>query len=243
MTEPNDDRPVVLLFAPHPDDETLGPGGTLARRVGEGFRVEVAVLTDGSQLFRHGGMEEPPPAEVARLRADETRRALEILGVGADRCEFWNLPDGQLQAHADAATDRAEALLRRHRPVEVLSTSVHEHHKDHVTTAEIVARAIERSGQRPLHWGYITSLRWGLSLGDLPEPIQRVDTAEFMDRKRQAIHQFQAHLGIVSPHQSQPLVDSWERYVTPEEVFIGPAPSEETRATEAQRTQRKPQSS
>jgi LmbE family N-acetylglucosaminyl deacetylase len=37
----------LLAVVAHPDDESFGIGGTLARYVGEGWDVHVAVMTDG----------------------------------------------------------------------------------------------------------------------------------------------------------------------------------------------------
>ncbi|WP_171173130.1 PIG-L deacetylase family protein [Ruegeria sp. HKCCD8929] len=39
----------VLVVAPHPDDEVLGAGGTIARLAGEGREVHVAIVTRGQQ--------------------------------------------------------------------------------------------------------------------------------------------------------------------------------------------------
>ncbi|MBW1671465.1 MAG: PIG-L family deacetylase, partial [Deltaproteobacteria bacterium] len=36
-----------LVFAPHPDDETFGMGGTIALAAHAGIAVHVVVLTDG----------------------------------------------------------------------------------------------------------------------------------------------------------------------------------------------------
>ena len=37
----------VLVFAPHPDDEVLGAGGTMAKRAAQGDEVYVCVVTKG----------------------------------------------------------------------------------------------------------------------------------------------------------------------------------------------------
>ena len=73
----------IVLFAPHPDDETLGCGGYLAKRIDEGYKVFVVVLTMGEKLFSHvlKIFEDPSPREVCDIRRDETRRATEILGL------------------------------------------------------------------------------------------------------------------------------------------------------------------
>jgi len=42
----------TLVIAPHPDDEVLGAGGTIARLAAEGERVFVAIVTEGrARLF------------------------------------------------------------------------------------------------------------------------------------------------------------------------------------------------
>lgn len=48
----------VLVIAPHPDDEILGCGGTIAKRVSEGHNVYVCVVTRGCEpLFHDDGGE------------------------------------------------------------------------------------------------------------------------------------------------------------------------------------------
>ena len=43
----------VLVIAPHPDDEILGVGGTVAKRAAHGDEVYVCVVTKGGEpLFR-----------------------------------------------------------------------------------------------------------------------------------------------------------------------------------------------
>ena len=41
----------IVVFAPHPDDETLGTGGTIVRKLNEGYEVVIVVLTDGRYAF------------------------------------------------------------------------------------------------------------------------------------------------------------------------------------------------
>ena len=45
--------PIVRYgFAPHPDDETWGCGGTVAKKISEGYEVLIMVLTDGRYAFQ-----------------------------------------------------------------------------------------------------------------------------------------------------------------------------------------------
>ena len=68
----------ILVIAPHADDETIGVGGTIARRAAEGDEVHVVILTG------HGDDPHPlwPPALWDEVRA-EARRAAEVLGVAS----------------------------------------------------------------------------------------------------------------------------------------------------------------
>jgi N-acetylglucosamine malate deacetylase 1 len=75
----------TLIIAPHPDDETLGCGGTIARLAAEGHEVVVGVIT--------GQGDEPHPlyrAEGFELIRTELAAACSVLGVS--RIEMVNLP-------------------------------------------------------------------------------------------------------------------------------------------------------
>lgn len=63
----------VLVIAPHPDDEVIGVGGTIAKRVSEGHEVYVCVVTKaGEPLFS---------TEVVEQGRRECRKADTLLGV------------------------------------------------------------------------------------------------------------------------------------------------------------------
>ena len=63
----------TLVIAPHPDDEVIGVGGTIAKRAGEGHEVYVCVVTKACPpLFSEKLIEQ------AR---NECRKADKLLGV------------------------------------------------------------------------------------------------------------------------------------------------------------------
>jgi LmbE family N-acetylglucosaminyl deacetylase len=74
----------VLTVAAHPDDETLGAGGTMAWHAARGDTVWALILADGASS-RHGRVEQ---------QADCARSACEILGV--ERLVMTGLPDQRL---------------------------------------------------------------------------------------------------------------------------------------------------
>ncbi|MGE3880112.1 MAG: PIG-L deacetylase family protein [Planctomycetota bacterium] len=97
----------TLVVAPHPDDETLGCGGTIARLRALGARVDVVVCTDGSRSHRHL----MPPGELRTRRAEEVVRACAVLGVERAHVHRLGIEDGELAGHEmDAAKAIAEIL-------------------------------------------------------------------------------------------------------------------------------------
>lgn len=90
----------TLIICSHPDDETLGCGGTIARLTAEGHEVAVAVFADGvGSRFTMDEQRTPAPspyhAAVAQRRAQFVQ-AMRVLGVAGFR-EFA-LPDNQFDA-------------------------------------------------------------------------------------------------------------------------------------------------
>jgi bacillithiol biosynthesis deacetylase BshB1 len=64
----------ILVVGPHPDDQELGMGGTIARLVSQGHAVTLLDMTDG----------EPTPHGDPATRAKEAAAAARVLGGGAE---------------------------------------------------------------------------------------------------------------------------------------------------------------
>src|SRR4030095_8461995 len=80
------DRPLRLMaILAHPDDESLGIGGTLAKYASEGVEVFLVTATRGDAGRFHGHRPDDPrhpgPSELARIREGELRAAAAALGV------------------------------------------------------------------------------------------------------------------------------------------------------------------
>src|SRR4051812_34743469 len=88
----------VLVVAAHPDDETIGAGGTICLHLDAGDPLTVAVVTDGG-ASRAGGLDS---AEMARRRRGEAEAAAATLGAAPP---LWlGLPENRwMQAEAAAA--------------------------------------------------------------------------------------------------------------------------------------------
>lgn len=144
--EPMTNHRTLMAVLAHPDDETLGCGGTLARYSDEGVETHVLTATRG-QSGRHGPGEHPGRDALGRIREAEERAAAEELGV--DHVRFLDYVDGALdRADPEEVVRDIAEHLRSARPDVVLTFGPEGAygHPDHIavgqfTTAACVAAA------------------------------------------------------------------------------------------------------
>jgi len=188
------DRPLRLcgIFA-HPDDETLGTGGTLARCAAEGVETFVITATRGQSGRYRDGSGHPGPEELGRIREGELRAACDVLGV----------KEVQVLGYRDKELDRADPVeitetlvghLRRIRPEVVVTfdPAGAYGHPDHIAicqlaTAAVVAAAdpsVALPGNDPVHGvSKLYYMAWTRAKADayqtaLKKLVSRVDGAE-----------------------------------------------------------------
>ena len=153
--------PTLMTVHAHPDDETIGTGGTMAKALAEGKRVVLVTCTRGEM----GEIVVPDldtPENHRRLgemRAVELERAMAHLGV----TEWENLgyhdsdmmgrpgnldPRSFWQADLDEAARRLVWFIRRYQPDVV--TTYNDFggygHPDHIRTHDVAVRAFARAG-------------------------------------------------------------------------------------------------
>ena len=171
----------VLVVAPHPDDETIGCGGTIALLSAEGYRVVVAFLTSGER-----GLPEMAPDRARALREAEAEKAAATLGV-AD-VVFLRQPDSQLALVAATAA----AVLRRtvddERPRRIYVPHSGEWHEDHAIAASIVSAAIEPEWREEIE--LLAYEVWT----PLARPDEIEDISPVMDQKLTALRCYPSQL-------------------------------------------------
>ena len=130
----------------HPDDESLGFGGTLARYAAEGVETFLVTATLGERGRYRGhrdGPEHPGPAALARIREAELRAAASALGIG--ELSLLDYHDGELdRANPREAVERIVAHLRRARPDVVITFGPDGAygHPDHIAICQFTTAAV-----------------------------------------------------------------------------------------------------
>jgi len=135
-TSPLPDGP-WLIFAPHPDDETFGMGGSILKAKKEGIDVHLVILTDGSL----GGDQ----INLVETRKREAEKVSKILGINS--LSFWGETDRALVNNHIITKKACQAILETN-PATVYFPGPLEVHPDHRTTALIVWKALQQMGSK-----------------------------------------------------------------------------------------------
>ncbi|MFL7790876.1 MAG: PIG-L deacetylase family protein [Anaerolineae bacterium] len=148
-------KTLLAIFA-HPDDETFGPGGTLAKYAAEGVAVHLVCATRGevgeSDLDGLGDCE-----DLACQREQELRCAADVLGLaeihflGYQDSGMAGSPANQdpralVQADPDALAEQVADWMRRLQPQVVLTFDPYGAygHPDHIAIYRATVAAYER---------------------------------------------------------------------------------------------------
>ena len=198
-----------LVLAPHPDDESLGCGGLIARAVADGRAPLVVVLTDGAGS--HPGSAAYPGPRLAALREAETLAAMAALGLGEERVVFLGEADTRAPHEGEALEAVAGtlcALAVRHGCTALLSSWAGDPHCDHLAADRAARRAVARlaaEGCGVAHWSYPV---WGwtrakdavLEGGAAPGGVVaggRLDVGAHREAKRRAVAAHRSQHGLV----------------------------------------------
>lgn len=136
----------LMAILAHPDDESLGFGGTIARYVAEGAEVTVITATRGDAgRFRgeRDGPNHPGPEGLARIREAELRAAVQVLGV--KELVQLGYRDGALdQVDSREAVSRIAACIRSAKPQVVITFAQDGSygHPDHIAISQMAGAAI-----------------------------------------------------------------------------------------------------
>jgi LmbE family N-acetylglucosaminyl deacetylase len=165
-------RSRLLLFAPHPDDESLACSILLQRAVRAGAVVRVVYVTDGDDnpwpqrvLERKWHLNATDRRRWGRLRRTEALAALRVLGVRRSAARFLALPDQKLTATlmcgCQSALERFAGIIADWGPTDLLVPSISDTHPDHSALAVMLRFALSESfsdsvatGQMAV-WSYV----------------------------------------------------------------------------------------
>ncbi|MFH1680191.1 MAG: PIG-L deacetylase family protein [Candidatus Eisenbacteria bacterium] len=219
-------RALLGVFA-HPDDESYGPGGMLARYALEGAEVRVLFFTCG-EAGTIGVSKDLPREELCRRRRIEAARASEALGLAGHR--ILGLPDRRLSETPDEeGIGLVLEEIRAHRPQVVVT--FHRlgisGHPDHVAVTRFTREAFSRAAAE----GPLKLYEWAIPQSKaplyrerrlIPVPDEEIGAViavppEAMDRKLEAIRRHETQIEFY--HELVRIFGDF-REATAEECFV-----------------------
>ncbi len=222
----------VIVIAAHPDDETLGAGGTIALLGGRGVPVDVVVATLGERSHPESSTHDP--ARLAELRTQETRCAVTALHAAAT-LQLLGLPDGALAAYTDELADRIRPLLAAdsygvdHDGILLLAPWPGDGHPDHHAAGSVARELARDHGVRVLEYP-IWAWHWAdPGADDLPAPDLRTVQLDPAARgaKRKALGCYTSqHTALSELPGDEPILapDFLSHFDRDREVFVMSAP-------------------
>jgi LmbE family N-acetylglucosaminyl deacetylase len=195
----------LLAVLAHPDDESLGVGGTLAKCAAEGVEVFLITATrgEGGRFRGHpcGDERHPGPLALGNIRAAELRAAASELGVR--EVSLLDYHDQHLdRASPREAVGRIAAHLRAFRPEVVVTFGPDGAygHPDHVAISQFTTAAIVAAADAAFEPG----------IGGAPAPAHAVSKLYYLAWPQSAWSAYQAAVRTPSV-----VVDGIERHATP----------------------------
>lgn len=207
----------AVVLAPHADDETIGCGATIARKIAGGAAVSVVVVADGGD---------------ERRRAEATE-AMRRLGLGPAQLHFLGMADGGLDRSPVTLDRSLRAVLDEDPAEEVYAPCAIDAHRDHRALAAAAERL--RDGALPdarlLSYPVWFWNRWAWVDPSMPRRTQRarlawepaaavfglhpriVRTGGFLPHKRRALAAHESQVAVLDP--------AWvDLFLGPDEVFF-----------------------
>lgn len=181
----------ILVIAPHPDDEVLGMGGTIARLADEGNDVSVVIATKGWEpLFAS--------RQIEQVRT-EARSANQLLGVKS--LEFLDLPVAKLNTLAKYEINGTfEKLMAQKKPEKVFLPFPGDLQNDHKQVFDASMVALNPADTQ----GYLREILCYETVSETHcaanicegafEPRVWVDISKYLPRKLEAMNEYQSQL-------------------------------------------------
>src|SRR5260370_21650313 len=113
------ERKTILLFTPHPDDDTFCCAGTLALLAKRQNNIHIVIYTNDDK-----GSNDPDMTSerLAKIRKTEEEEACRLLGIPAKNIHWLPFHDGMLEyANPLDLAESVTRIIRTYRPFVVMS--------------------------------------------------------------------------------------------------------------------------
>jgi len=188
----------IIVIAPHPDDEVLGVGGTVARLSSEGNEVYAIIITEGDkEIFDE---------QLIKIGRREAEEADKILGI-KETIFLEGFPAAKLDTIPHyLLNDKLTRIVREISPEICFVPFYNDLHLDHrliFDSAMVALRPIPNNKFLRAIYSYetLSETNWNMTNASLSfVPNVYFDISNFIDRKVEALKVFESQLKAF-PHE------------------------------------------
>jgi N-acetylglucosamine malate deacetylase 1 len=134
----------VIVFSPHPDDESIAAGGYIAQSIINGALVTIVLVTDGNAQHNEA------------IRYNEFEKATSVLGVTEVNLVFLGFPDGKLVTENQAALQASlQIQIDNYNPDIVVYPNPRDYNLDHKTIGQAIDKILKKESRHMTAYEYL----------------------------------------------------------------------------------------
>lgn len=235
----------IVVFSPHPDDEVLGCGGTIAKKLSRNYSVFIVFMTDGAgghEYSHYGKASGLTSLQLKEIRKQEAMNADRILGVPQKNLVFLGMEDRRLLENRGKAEEKVAEVLNEICPVEVYFPHKNDQNEDHFAANRILQNLVRNLPNQPIKYEYIIwtvkelfknqplLIRTWLKLKKkLTSPNMtvhhyhkaHVDISDYLPLKIKALHEYKSQITLFFDQQKEPILKKsfLDEFLKNEEIF------------------------
>jgi len=137
----------IVVFAPHPDDEIFGCGGSILKWLEAGHNIHLIYITDNRALIDWGIKENQlleecasrymdlTNDEIAKIALDEAKNVSRSFGIEKNNVHFFKIHDQDAESNIDLGVRLSKEILPN--SDRIVLPSDNNNHNDHQATHRI----------------------------------------------------------------------------------------------------------
>lgn len=189
----------VLVFAPHPDDEVLGCGGTIARYIAEGNDVYVCIVTSGLPPLYEQDYKMAQQKGWPHIQYPDIMKAHRLLGIS--ETFFLQFPTVMLETVPRYELNgKIGALVQKLEPEVVFIPHFGDMQRDHAIVSESVMVAVRPKYDNTVRYVYayetLSETEWNIPhVSNAFIPNTFVDIEPYLEKKLEVMKCFTTQIG------------------------------------------------
>jgi len=181
----------ILILAPHPDDETIGMGGTIKKLNKLGHKIFLCIISDGASS-KDGDKKK------SKIRKDDCKKVGKFLGVA--RIIFLNFPDTRLMEIPQVEINSSiEDIIKKTNPEILFIPPENDLHTDH-SKVHNCALVASRSLTNQIKHIYSYEILGHVKTPFLPNVF--IDIEKFLSKKITAFKMYKSEQKEFPHHRS-----------------------------------------